>query len=216
MKFKFELSEKEVAHIVRNFLEEQGHVPEGGNADLVVVPGTKKADPFTFEATVDVPLDITTNLGGGTLTALGHKPKEDLSVFQPKPEPEAEAEPKKKRKRRTKAEIEADKAKGEVPKAVEDGTIKKEPEIKGATADTVIVDDLADDDLVEDTLAPPENDLFAKQDAPVESPSESGTPDLFESMDSSDEIVEEGDELVEETPKTEPMDATADTLFAPQ
>ena len=214
MKFKFELSEKEVAHIVRNFLEEQGHVPEGGNADLVVVPGAKKADPYAFEATVDVPLDITTNLGGGTLTALGHKPKEDLSAFQP--EPEQKAEPKKKRKRRTKAEIEADKAKEETPKAVEDGIIKKEPEINGATADTVIVDDLVDDDLVEDTPAPPENDLFAKQDAPVESPAGSDTPDLFESMDSSDEIVEEGDELVEETPKTEPMDATADTLFAPQ
>ena len=124
MKFKFELSEKEVAHIVRNFLEEQGHVPEGGNADLVVVPGAKKADPYAFEATVDVPLDITTNLGGGTLTALGHKPKEDLSAFQP--EPEQKAEPKKKRKRRTKAEIEADKAKEETPKAVEDGIIKKE------------------------------------------------------------------------------------------
>lgn len=84
---KFNLTQKEIEHIIGQFIQDKGLNPGSGYPSVELV-APKKGE---IEASIDVAIDITSAMGtAAAMTQLSNKPKADLSKFtQEEPEPEA-------------------------------------------------------------------------------------------------------------------------------
>lgn len=218
---QFNLSEAEIKHIVAKYITDAGLNPGEAhpNVTLAVTSGTKKSDPVTISANVDVAIDITIPFGGGGgIDVLAGKAPENKAAFAAGAQKPAEEKPATKklaatRKTKPKEDPSADR---EEPKVTSKPTMEKESEPSAEAA-------------------PPANKLFGAAAAKTEvasvkkeAPAAAATPKLFGAKaqnpgvasetaavpQEGNGILEEGDDLVEEGSEAAPV--TGDTLFAPK